>query len=106
MYFEWWKNFFFSAERYFLITNMALKSAGALWNYTRRRILFSRSLGTHIHTHARSLALRMGCAAATSHMCIASMQMGHCLMTQRRQRELSSAGPNYTLRSQQNKILK
>jgi hypothetical protein len=106
MYFEWWKNFFFSAERYFLITNMALKSAGALWNYTRRRILFSRSLGTHIHT--RSLArsadgLRRG---HITYMCIASMQMGHCLMTQRRQRELSSAGPNYTLRSQQNKILK
>jgi len=69
MYFEWWKNFFFSAERYFLITNMALKSAGALWNYTRRRILFSRSLGTHIHTHA----LRMGCAAATSYMYVYSI---------------------------------
>jgi hypothetical protein len=58
MYFEWWKNFF-SAERYFLITNMALKSAGALWNYTRRRILFSRSLGTHIHTRSAD-GLRRG----------------------------------------------
>lgn len=62
MYFEWWKNFFFSAERYFLITNMALKSAGALWNYTRRRILFSLFLvGTHIHT-------RFGWAAPRGHM--------------------------------------
>lgn len=79
MYFEWWKNFFFSAERYFLITNMALKSAGALWNYTRRRILFSLSAHTYTRTSACSQRIYI----------YTSMQMGHCLMTQRAGRENS-----------------